>query len=236
MENEQSDAVATVEAVLEATALAVAGAAGMEAATLIGAGLAIRQALTWKRWRAELVSRVEQTGRRFNTESPADVAFVAKLTRAAMETPSEAKIVLLANAAVRSGTGKGLEPDFVQEHFTSLIVRFSADHVHVLHVLANRTRYCLPELGRLSVEDIVEALTHSADDDDDLRLTIGAIMLDLVAADLVHGGETRGLVPTPEPVEGLLTIEDEKMHTAKPAGVRFLRYVADHPIARDDSA
>lgn len=122
-----------LEAGLAAATVGAIAVANPLLGIVAGGALAYTNNLLVKQWIDAANEKLERAGRVLNPDDPASVAAFNRLTIGALQTARTEKRLLLADALV--GALSGSTPDFLQEVFADLAVRYSPEHVAILRMI-----------------------------------------------------------------------------------------------------
>lgn len=215
--DQPTDRPFAIEAAASAVVAGAIAAADPLLGIVAGGAIAIANNLIAREWIEVASSRIEAEDLKFNPDDPVIIAAYNRLTIGALQTSRTEKRRLLADAlagAVRGGT-----PDFLQEVFADLAVRYSPEHIAYLRMIRSpgdvaRSYGLIPD-GTRSVGDILDLMLSDEEDRD--------LVGDKIGDDLYRDGLVNSQFG---PEVNLSNLGPSEISVR---GQRFLNYLAPTP-------
>ena len=135
MSDEIEDRPADVEAAAEALTVGLAAIVNPLLGLVAGGAIAYRNNRVIRGWLDQANATLERHGRLLDPTDDLAIAVFNRLSIGAIQTSRHDKWVYLSEALARSGQSAGT-PDFVQEMFAELVVRYTPEHVEMLYLAA----------------------------------------------------------------------------------------------------
>jgi len=134
------DRPAAAESTAEAIAVGLTTLINPLLGLIVGGGIAYRNNRVIQGWIDQAEATFRRHGRSLDPTDDLAIAIFNRLTIGAVQTSRHDKWIYLSEALANSGRSAGT-PDFVQEMFAEIVVRYTPEHVEMLYMAAQPTKW-----------------------------------------------------------------------------------------------
>lgn len=170
-----------------------------------------------QKWAHYVDTRLAEKNKALDPHDPQTTAVFNKLTFAALQTSRNDKWALLVDALANSGSAS-FNPDYVQELFADYVIKYTTQHVHLLHLAASPHEWLKARGGGASANIGLREVLHP-------QVFAGSADYELMSDTLWNDLYTDGMILNRPGGAGTVDEVFQSGWMASEKGRRFLRHL-----------